>query len=99
LTNEYEEEAGEDCDLKYLLMGKDKKYSVLDEIVAKGEEERHIFVRKIKRIGENGLSAFISENIGYKRGWLLKLSNSTIQLLLEDRSFLIINDRLFELTP
>lgn len=50
LTNDYEAEAGEDCDLKYLLMVRDKKYNVLDELGTRPAQEKTLLVRRVKRI-------------------------------------------------
>lgn len=72
LSSNFEEEAG-DCDLKYLLMGKERRFNVLDTIRPNVPAES-VFVRKIQRIPD---------------GFILRLSNRHIQFLLEESSYLL----------
>jgi hypothetical protein len=72
LSSNFEEEAGE-CDLKYLLMGKERRFNVLDTIKPTIPAEP-VFVRKIQRIAD---------------GFILRLSNRHIQFLLEESSYLL----------
>ncbi len=49
LTNNFEEEAG-DCQLKYLLMGKERRFNILD--MYKKSNKNPIFIRKIQKIND-----------------------------------------------
>jgi len=73
LSNSYEEEAP-DCELKYLLMGRTKKFNVVDEVVGKNKEVSSVFVKKVQRILD---------------GWVLMLSNDMLQLIIDGSNYII----------
>jgi hypothetical protein len=65
-----------DCDLKYLLMGRERRFNVLDTVKAKAPAIP-AFVRKIQRTSD---------------GFILRLSNKHIQFLLEDSNYLLTSE-------
>ena len=71
LTSGFEEDAG-DCELKYLLMSKQKRFNVLDSLGFKSYGEP-LFPKKIQRIND---------------GFILRLSNRHIQFMIEGSSYL-----------
>lgn len=79
LTSDFEEEAT-DCDLKYLLMGRERRFNVLDSIKTTISADP-IFVRKIQRVSN---------------GFILRLSNRHIQFLLDDSNYLLAGRKMWE---
>lgn len=71
LTSGFEEDAG-DCELKYLLMSKQKRFNVLDSLGFKSYGEP-LFPKKIQRIND---------------GFILRLSNRHIQFMIDGSSYL-----------
>ena len=83
LSNSYEEEAP-NCELKYLLMSRQKRFNVVDQVVSKNSQEiASIFVKKVQRI---------------LNGFVLKLSNNMVQLILDDRNYVIYLGKAWELS-
>jgi hypothetical protein len=62
LSNSYEEEAP-NCELKYLLISRERRFNLLDEIVEKTEDLRSVFVKKVQKLED---------------GWVIKLSNKMV---------------------
>ncbi len=82
LSNRFEEEAL-DCDLKYLLMGKERRFNVMDSVKARAPSDP-TFVRKVQRIPQ---------------GYILRLSNRHIQFMLEESNYLLTAEgKLFDVT-
>lgn len=62
LSSQFEEEAG-DCDLKWLLMGKEKRFSVLDSI--KALPAQPAFVRKIQKVKDGYILRLSNKHIQF----------------------------------
>lgn len=62
LSSQFEEEAG-DCDLKWLLMGKEKRFSVLDSI--KALPAQPTYVRKIQKVKDGFILRLSNKNIQF----------------------------------
>lgn len=82
LSSRFEEEAA-DCELKYLLMGRERRFNVMDTVKPRVPAEPS-FVRKVQRI---------------PGGYILRLSNRHIQFMLDESNYLLTAEgKLFDVT-
>ena len=84
LSNNYEEEAP-NCDLKYLLIARQKRFNILDNVAqeALASPCPPVFLRRVQRMEE---------------GWVVKLSNQMVQLLIDASSYLSWGKRVWEVS-
>ena len=82
LSNNYEEEAP-DCELKFLLMSREKRFNVMDQVQEEPPSSPAVFVTKVQKVGY---------------GWAIKLSNQMIQLVIDDQNYLLWGKKAWEIS-